>query len=100
MQPLGPKLRVLTPSCQSLGPKLKVLTPSCQPWLMFMYLHVHLGKREILRDVCVLMCCSSFRHSEDLIQRLENAGLGYHVDADKTVDKLGNSRVFKLEQTG
>ena len=37
--------------------------------------------------------CSSFRHSEDLIQRLENAGLGYHIDADKTVDKLGKWRV-------
>ena len=30
-----------------------------------------------------------FRHSDELIGRLENAGLGYHVDADKTTDKLG-----------
>lgn len=29
------------------------------------------------------------RHSDELIQRLEQAGLGYHVDADKTTDKLG-----------
>ena len=32
-----------------------------------------------------------FRHSDQLIERLENAGLGYHVDADKTVDKLGKA---------
>lgn len=31
------------------------------------------------------------RHSKELIQRLEQAGLGYHVDADKTTDKLGNN---------
>lgn len=29
------------------------------------------------------------RHSDELIKRLEQAGLGYHVDADKTTDKLG-----------
>lgn len=32
-----------------------------------------------------------FRHSDQLIERSENAGLGYDVDADKTVDKLGNA---------
>ena len=26
-----------------------------------------------------------------MIKRLENAGLGYHVDADKTIDKLGEA---------
>lgn len=30
-----------------------------------------------------------FRHSEDLIKRLEQAGLGYHVSAKDTADKLG-----------
>ena len=29
------------------------------------------------------------RHSEDLIKRLEQAGLGYHVDAEKTTDRMG-----------
>ena len=29
------------------------------------------------------------RHSDELIQRLEKAGLGYHVDAEKTTDRLG-----------
>ena len=26
-----------------------------------------------------------------MIDRLENAGLGYHVDANQTIDKLGTS---------
>ena len=64
-----------------------------------MYLSILVKGKSLEMSVCSCVC-SSFRHSEDLIQRLENAGLGYHVDADKTVDKLGNSRVFKLEQTG
>ena len=37
----------------------------------------------------------SFRHSEELIKRLEQAGLGYHVDADKTTDRLGNFMVLR-----
>ena len=45
-----------------------------------------------------------FRHSEELIKRLEQAGLGYHVDADKTTDKLGNHAItsqlpFKKRKT-
>ena len=28
-------------------------------------------------------------HSDEMIQRLEQAGLGYHIQADATVDKLG-----------
>ena len=31
----------------------------------------------------------SFRHSKEMIQRLENAGLGFYVKATKTVHKLG-----------
>lgn len=30
------------------------------------------------------------RHSEDMINRLERAGLGYHVNFNETGDKLGN----------
>src|SRR6218665_1259317 len=29
------------------------------------------------------------RHSDDMIQRLEHAGLGYHIQAHQTTDKLG-----------
>ena len=31
-----------------------------------------------------------FRHTREMIQKLESAGLGYHVSADETEDKLGN----------
>lgn len=31
----------------------------------------------------------SFRHTKEMIQKLESAGLGYHVSADQTGDKLG-----------
>lgn len=30
-----------------------------------------------------------YRHSDDMINRLERAGLGYHVNSDETDDKLG-----------
>jgi hypothetical protein len=30
-----------------------------------------------------------FRHTKEMIQKLESAGLGYHVSADETEDKLG-----------
>ena len=37
-----------------------------------------------------------FRHSEELIKKLEQAGLGYHVDADKTTDRLGRVPMRRL----
>ncbi|WAR09055.1 R213A-like protein [Mya arenaria] len=41
--------------------------------------------------------CNPYRkHSEDLIKKLEKAGLGYHIEADKTTDKLGNIPMRKL----
>ena len=30
------------------------------------------------------------RHSKEMIQRLENAGLGFYVKSTKTVHKIGN----------
>jgi hypothetical protein len=30
-----------------------------------------------------------YRHSDEMIERLERAGLGYHVNARQTDDKLG-----------
>ncbi|KAK7459431.1 hypothetical protein BaRGS_00038999, partial [Batillaria attramentaria] len=42
------------------------------------------------KSLKLVAACNPYRkHSEEMIQRLENAGLGYHVDADKTTDKLG-----------
>ncbi len=32
-----------------------------------------------------------FRHTREMIQKLESAGLGYHVSADETEDELGNA---------
>lgn len=40
-------------------------------------------------NTCIFVVFLSFRHSEDLIKKLEQAGLGYHVEAEKTTDKLG-----------
>ncbi|KAK3588412.1 hypothetical protein CHS0354_015933 [Potamilus streckersoni] len=38
----------------------------------------------------MVAACNPYRkHSEELIIRLEQAGLGYHVDAVKTTDRLG-----------
>ena len=57
--------------------------------------HVHASRSRPGRGInitIVTMCLLNiFRHSDQLIERLENAGLGYHVDADKTVDKLGKA---------
>ncbi|KAL3881511.1 hypothetical protein ACJMK2_027943, partial [Sinanodonta woodiana] len=44
----------------------------------------------------VAACNPYKKHSEDLIKRLEQAGLGYHVDADKTTDRLGRVPMRRL----
>ncbi|XP_070190023.1 E3 ubiquitin-protein ligase rnf213-alpha-like [Littorina saxatilis] len=45
----------------------------------------------------MVAACNPYRkHSDELIERLENAGLGYHVDAEKTVDKLGRVPMRRL----
>jgi len=35
-------------------------------------------------------------HSEEMIRKLENAGLGYHIQSDKTLDKLGKIPMRRL----
>ena len=37
----------------------------------------------------MLMLLSPNRHTNDMIHKLESAGLGYHVSAEETEDKLG-----------
>ena len=37
----------------------------------------------------MLMRFSPNRHTNDMIHKLESAGLGYHVSAEETEDKLG-----------
>ena len=39
----------------------------------------------------VIATCNPYRkHTKEMIERLESAGLGYHVSADETEDKLGH----------
>jgi hypothetical protein len=35
-------------------------------------------------------------HSKEMIKKLESAGLGYHIQADKTLDKLGKIPMRRL----
>ncbi|KAK3585584.1 hypothetical protein CHS0354_036771 [Potamilus streckersoni] len=44
----------------------------------------------------VAACNPYKKHPEALIKRLEQAGLGYHVDADKTTDRLGRVPMRRL----
>ncbi|KAK7488216.1 hypothetical protein BaRGS_00020523, partial [Batillaria attramentaria] len=42
------------------------------------------------KSLKLVAACNPYRrHTPEMIKRLENAGLGYHVDAEDTVDKLG-----------
>ena len=59
-----------------------------------------MSKCHIVGNHMIFLLIFYFRHSEDLIRKLEQAGLGYHVDADKTTDRLGKmsciySRIFQ-----
>ena len=36
------------------------------------------------------------RHSEEMVQRLESAGLGYHVGAKQTYEKIGKLLIYFL----
>ncbi|CAC5415234.1 RNF213 [Mytilus coruscus] len=45
----------------------------------------------------IIAACNPYRkHSEELIKKLEQAGLGYHVDAENTTDKLGRVPMRRL----
>lgn len=33
--------------------------------------------------------CFNYRYLEDLIKRLEQVGLGYYVDVEKIIDRMG-----------
>ncbi|XP_048239631.1 E3 ubiquitin-protein ligase rnf213-alpha-like [Haliotis rufescens] len=52
---------------------------------------------KLSENLKIVAACNPYRkHSDELIQRLEKAGLGYHVDADKTTDKLGHVPMRRL----
>ncbi|XP_052807608.1 E3 ubiquitin-protein ligase rnf213-alpha-like isoform X3 [Mya arenaria] len=56
------------------------------------------GKRLALcENLKIVAACNPYRkHSDELIKKLEQAGLGYHVDADETTDRLGRVPMRRL----
>ena len=45
----------------------------------------------------VIAACNPYRkHTKEMIERLESAGLGYHVSADETEDKIGHIPLRRL----
>ncbi|WAR07205.1 R213A-like protein [Mya arenaria] len=56
------------------------------------------GKRLALcENLKIVAACNPYRkHSNELIKKLEQAGLGYHVDADETTDRLGRVPMRRL----
>ncbi|XP_052808691.1 E3 ubiquitin-protein ligase rnf213-alpha-like isoform X2 [Mya arenaria] len=56
------------------------------------------GKRLTLcENLKIVAACNPYRkHSDELIKKLEQAGLGYHVDADETTDRLGRVPMRRL----
>ncbi|XP_062573652.1 E3 ubiquitin-protein ligase rnf213-alpha-like, partial [Saccostrea cucullata] len=49
------------------------------------------------RSLKIVAACNPYkRHSDELIKKLEQAGLGYHVDADKTTDRIGRLPMRRL----
>ncbi|XP_069786067.1 E3 ubiquitin-protein ligase rnf213-alpha isoform X2 [Narcine bancroftii] len=45
----------------------------------------------------IIAACNPYRkHTDDMIKRLESAGLGYHIRADETEDKLGSIPLRQL----
>eukprot|EP00105_Crassostrea_gigas_P007930 XP_011422347.1 PREDICTED: E3 ubiquitin-protein ligase rnf213-alpha isoform X2 [Crassostrea gigas] len=52
---------------------------------------------KLCQSLKIVAACNPYRkHSEDLIKRLEQAGLGYHVDAEKTTDRMGRVPMRRL----
>ncbi|XP_071112375.1 E3 ubiquitin-protein ligase rnf213-alpha-like [Haliotis cracherodii] len=52
---------------------------------------------KLSENLKIVAACNPYRkHSDEFIQRLERAGLGYHVEADKTTDKLGHVPMRRL----
>ena len=53
--------------------------------------------RGLGKSLQVIAACNPYRkHTEQMIQRLEEAGLGYHVRADSTEDRLGEIPLRQL----
>ncbi|XP_052238404.1 E3 ubiquitin-protein ligase rnf213-alpha-like [Dreissena polymorpha] len=52
---------------------------------------------KLFQNLKIIAACNPYRkHPDALIQKLEQAGLGYHVDADETKDRLGRVPMRRL----
>ncbi|CAC5363748.1 RNF213 [Mytilus coruscus] len=52
---------------------------------------------QLFEQLKIVAACNPYRkHKEDLIKTLEQAGLGYHVSASKTKDRLGRVPMRRL----
>ena len=51
--------------------------------------HVQKGKTYTQNMACICTHVSPYRHSEEMIKKLESAGLGFYVRATETQQKLG-----------
>ncbi|KAH3727158.1 hypothetical protein DPMN_053084, partial [Dreissena polymorpha] len=52
---------------------------------------------KLCQNLKMIAACNPYRkHPEELIKKLEQAGLGYHVDADETTDRLGRIPMRRL----
>ncbi|XP_052242488.1 E3 ubiquitin-protein ligase rnf213-alpha-like, partial [Dreissena polymorpha] len=52
---------------------------------------------KLYQNLKIVAACNPYRkHDDALIRRLEQAGLGYHVNADDTTDKLGRIAMRRL----
>ncbi|XP_052243691.1 E3 ubiquitin-protein ligase rnf213-alpha-like [Dreissena polymorpha] len=52
---------------------------------------------KLCENLKIIAACNPYRkHPEELIKKLEQAGLGYHVDADETTDRLGRVPMRRL----
>ncbi|KAH3735719.1 hypothetical protein DPMN_042254 [Dreissena polymorpha] len=52
---------------------------------------------KLCENLKMIAACNPYRkHPEELIKKLEQAGLGYHVDADETTDRLGRVPMRRL----
>ena len=55
----------------------------------FDFTNFHLGCILKKKMLSIIFYYLFYRHTKEMIQKLESAGLGYHVSADDTEDKLG-----------
>ncbi|XP_053396342.1 E3 ubiquitin-protein ligase rnf213-alpha-like isoform X2 [Mercenaria mercenaria] len=54
-------------------------------------------KLKLCENLKMVAACNPYRkHTDELIKKLEQAGLGYHVDADETTDRLGRVPMRRL----